>query len=106
MAHICDVNTGGFSMSSTQPVNSSDICYQNVRVLRTKQLELYDNVWSTDHNIICLTETWLNDMCYDHNLFPDGYKFPVLTEYVPIRHVEVECKLYPPEFIPVNAGVI
>jgi hypothetical protein len=23
--------------------------------------------------IICLTETWLNDQCYDHNLFPDSY---------------------------------
>jgi hypothetical protein len=60
-------------MSSTQPVDSSDIYYQNVSGLRTKQLELYDNVWSTNHNIIWLIETWLNDMCYDHNLFPDGY---------------------------------
>jgi hypothetical protein len=50
-----------------------DIYYQNVRGLRTKQVELFDNVWSMDHKIICLTETWLNDMCYDHNLFPDGY---------------------------------
>jgi hypothetical protein len=73
MAHIYDINTGGFSMSNTQPVNSLDIYYQNVRGLRTKQLELYDNVWSTDHNIIRLTDTWLNDMCYDHNLFPDGH---------------------------------
>jgi hypothetical protein len=23
--------------------------------------------------IICLTETWLNDLCYDHNLLPDCY---------------------------------
>jgi hypothetical protein len=22
---------------------------------------------------LCLTETWLNDLCYDHNLFPDNY---------------------------------
>jgi hypothetical protein len=73
MAYICDVKTGGFSMSSTQSVNSLDIYYQNVRGLRTKQIELYDNVWSMDHKIICLTEAWLNDMCYDHNLFPDGY---------------------------------
>jgi hypothetical protein len=73
MAHICDVNTGGFSMSSTQPVNSLDIYYQNLKGLRTKQLEVYDNVWSMNHNIICLTETWLFDMCYDRNLFPDGH---------------------------------
>jgi hypothetical protein len=73
MAHICDVNTGGFSLSNTQPVDSLDIYYQNVRGLRTKQLKLYENVWSTDHIIMCLTETWLNDMCYDYNLFPDSY---------------------------------
>jgi hypothetical protein len=73
MAHICDVNTGGFSMSSIQPVNDFDIYYKNIRGLRTKQLELYDDVWSTNLNIICLTETWLKDMCYDNNLFPDGY---------------------------------
>jgi hypothetical protein len=65
-----------FLLSNTQPVNSLGIYYQNVRCLKTKQLELYDNVWSTNHNIICLTETWLNDMPYDHNLFPDGYSFP------------------------------
>jgi hypothetical protein len=68
MAHICDVNTGGFSMSNTQPVNSSDIYYQKVRGLRTKQLELYDNVWSTDHNIICSTETWLNDVLQSQSI--------------------------------------
>jgi hypothetical protein len=25
------------------------------------------------YNIICLTETWLNDLCYSHNLSPDSY---------------------------------
>ncbi|PNF33582.1 hypothetical protein B7P43_G14684 [Cryptotermes secundus] len=43
------------------------------QVLGLKQVELYDNICSTDYNIICLTETWLNDLCYDHNLFPDCY---------------------------------
>jgi hypothetical protein len=27
----------------------------------------------SNYNIICLTETWLNDLCYDHNLYPDCY---------------------------------
>jgi exonuclease III len=53
--------------------NYFDIYYQNVRGLRTKQLERYKNVCSTDCNIICLTETRLNDLCYNHNLFPDCY---------------------------------
>jgi hypothetical protein len=34
---------------------------------------IYSNVCSTDYIILCLTETWLNVLCYDHNLFPDGY---------------------------------
>jgi hypothetical protein len=38
-----------------------------------EQLELYENICSTDYNNIRLTETWLNDLCYDHNLFPDCY---------------------------------
>jgi hypothetical protein len=57
----------------THPGNCFDIYYQNIRGLRTKQLELYENVCSTDYNIICLTETWLNDPCYYHSLFPDCY---------------------------------
>jgi hypothetical protein len=57
----------------TPPGNCFDINYQNIGGLRTKQLELYENVCSTDYNIICLTETWLNDLCYDHNLFPGCY---------------------------------
>jgi hypothetical protein len=44
---------------------------KNVRGLTTKQLELYENVYPTDYNTICLSETWPNDLCYDHNLFPD-----------------------------------
>ncbi|PNF20040.1 hypothetical protein B7P43_G05817 [Cryptotermes secundus] len=68
-----DNNTGCFARSPKYPGKCFDIYYQNVRGLRTKQVELYDNICSTDYNIICLTETWLNDLCYDHNLFPDCY---------------------------------
>jgi hypothetical protein len=81
MAHICDVNTGGFSMSNTQPVNSLDIYYRNVRSLRTKQHEFYDNVWSTDQNILCSTETYITITIY----FLTATQFSVLTGYVPIR---------------------
>jgi hypothetical protein len=71
MVSMPDINTGGSARSHTRPGNFFDIYYQNIRDLRTKQLELYENVCSMDYNIICLTETWLNDLCYDHNLFPD-----------------------------------
>jgi hypothetical protein len=46
--------------------------YQNVRGLRTKQLEFYD-ACASNFDTICLIETWLNDLCYDHNLFPNKY---------------------------------
>ncbi|PNF15466.1 hypothetical protein B7P43_G17549 [Cryptotermes secundus] len=46
--------------------------YQNIRGLRTKQLEFYD-VCASNYEIICLSKTWLNDLCYDHNLFPNQY---------------------------------
>jgi hypothetical protein len=51
----------------------SDIYYQNVRDLRTKASEPLTNVHSSDFPIICLTETWLNDVCYNQNLFPGPY---------------------------------
>jgi hypothetical protein len=62
-------NAGGYAMSNT----SIDIFYHNVRGLRTKFTELFDNVILFGNNIFCLTETWLNDQCYDQNLFPDGF---------------------------------
>jgi hypothetical protein len=50
-----------------------DIYYQNVRGLRTKASELFTNVHSSDFPVICLTETWLNGLCYNQNLFPGTY---------------------------------
>jgi hypothetical protein len=64
---------GGSAKSHTHPDNCFDIYYQTVRGLRTKRLELYEKVCSADCNIICLTETWLNDLCSDHNLLPGCY---------------------------------
>jgi exonuclease III len=60
-------------MSNPDLDNSLGIYYQNVKGLRTKQLEVYDNVYAANFDIICLSETWLNDQCYDHNLFPSNY---------------------------------
>jgi hypothetical protein len=66
-------NTNDPARCHNQPGTRLHIYYQNVRSLRTKQFELSSNVCSTDYNILCLTETWLNDVCYDHNLFRDSY---------------------------------
>jgi hypothetical protein len=73
MASFSDVSTSRWAMSHANFGNSLGIFYQNVRGLRTKQTELYDNVCASNFDIICLSETWLNDLCYDHNLFPNRY---------------------------------
>jgi hypothetical protein len=59
MAYFSDANTGGSAMSNANFVNCLGIYYQNVRGLRTKELEF--------------SKTWLNDLYYDHNLFPNKY---------------------------------
>lgn len=38
----------------------TEICYQNLRGLRTKSSEFYLNLLNISADIICLTETWLN----------------------------------------------
>jgi hypothetical protein len=42
-------------------------------VLERSNLNFMKMSASQDYTIICLTEIWLNDLCYDHNLFPDCY---------------------------------
>lgn len=27
----------------------------------------------TDYNVVSLTETWMKELCEDHNLFPKNY---------------------------------
>jgi hypothetical protein len=83
-----------------------DIDYQNVRSLKIKQLEVYENARSADYNTICLPETWLSNLQYDHNLIP-ATQFSILTGCLQIRYVAVEYLLpYLTEFAPVNAGKI
>jgi hypothetical protein len=53
--------------------NCLGIYYQSVRDLRTKQPEYYENVCTSDFDIIYLTETRLNDLCHEHNFFPNRY---------------------------------
>ena len=55
-----------FSMSNMQTRTTFEMFYQNVRVLRTKQPGLIHNVCSMDFQIMCLTETRLHGMCFDH----------------------------------------
>jgi hypothetical protein len=52
-------NTGGFSMPNSYH--------------QTVQIFVYQNVCFTDYKIICLSETWLNDLCCVHKFVPDSY---------------------------------
>lgn len=47
--------------------------YQNVRGLRTKTAEVLNNVLKQDVDVVLLTETWLNDSVFDHELFDRRY---------------------------------
>jgi Reverse transcriptase (RNA-dependent DNA polymerase) len=49
------------------------IYYQNVRGLRTKTLTFLNNCLTNNFDIICLTETWLTDGIFDHELFDHRY---------------------------------
>jgi hypothetical protein len=73
MGHVSDASTGDLAMSYLNLGISLSIYYQNVRGLRTKQFEFYGNVCASNFDIISLSETWLNDQCYDQNLFPSRY---------------------------------
>jgi hypothetical protein len=66
-------NESGSVISLAKTSSWLGIYYQNVRDFRTKQLEFYYNVVASEFDIICLTETWLNDLYHRHNLFPEGH---------------------------------
>jgi hypothetical protein len=68
-----DEKVHDLSMSNTQSKTTFEIFYQNVRGLTTKQTELFDNVCSMDFLIICLSEAWLNDMCFNSKQLPDSF---------------------------------
>ncbi|XP_072934838.1 uncharacterized protein [Epargyreus clarus] len=46
----------------------------NVRGLRTKTIELYNNVICNDFDVIVFTETWLNGSVLDSELFDNRYE--------------------------------
>jgi hypothetical protein len=72
MAYFSDASIGRLAMSHANFGNCLGIYYQNIKGFRTKQLEFHD-VCASNFNIICFSETWLNDLCYDYNLFPNRY---------------------------------
>lgn len=49
------------------------IYYQNVRGMKTKTLDIYNTVLVNNYDIICLTETWLDDTIMSSELFDERY---------------------------------
>lgn len=69
MTEDCDENSRPSSTRTVQFNKILEVCYQNIRGLRTKQIEVLCNVYSMDFYVFCLTETWLND----RSLFPGNF---------------------------------
>jgi hypothetical protein len=57
MAISCNVTKRDLCSANGSINNYLDIFYQDVRDLRTKSSEIYDNVCSTDFKIVCPAET-------------------------------------------------
>lgn len=58
-------------MNTTEPIS---IYYQNVRGLRTKSHEFLSSVLNCNYDIICITESWLNDSFYSCEFFDSRYE--------------------------------
>jgi hypothetical protein len=71
--NYCATISDHLTLSDYKRSDYIDIFYQNVRGLRTKCTNFYDNVCINDSKIVCITETWLNDSFCNRNLFPDDY---------------------------------
>lgn len=50
-----------------------NICYQNVRGLRTKQENFYASLVDLVAYVVAIMETWLDEKHLDADLFPDVY---------------------------------
>jgi hypothetical protein len=72
MAYFSDASIGRSDISHANFANSLGIYYENVRGLRTKQTEFH-GVCASNFAIVCLSETWLNDLCCNYNLLPNSY---------------------------------
>ena len=53
--------------------NDLNILYQNVRGLRSKTNIFYRNLINIDCDMVCLSETWLNDSVFDYEVFDTRY---------------------------------
>lgn len=62
-----------FNTSGSGSGSKLSIYYQNVRGLRTKCLTLYNNILSSEYDVLCFTETWLQDDILDTEICDSRY---------------------------------
>jgi hypothetical protein len=61
------IRTGvGFHVD-TETQTALEIFYQSIRIVSNEQTELSDNVCYMDFHVMCLTETLLNDICFNYH---------------------------------------
>lgn len=60
-------------LPNQSPIMTLNLIYQNVRGLRSKTHELTMSIDTNDSDIICLTESWLNDSVINSELCSDGF---------------------------------
>ena len=63
-------------MTNNYPNNFNSMiscCYLNIRSLVNKLSLFQSYVYSSDFDVICLTETWLSDSVFDQEILPINY---------------------------------
>lgn len=74
------------------------IFHQKCRELRSKTTEFYLNLRSSDSDMVCLTEKWLNERVYTYEILIIDDKYSNMTEVIVFRRkVRGEVTLLPPE---------
>ena len=67
------IRTGVVLLLNTETETALEIFYRNIRSVSNKPTEPPDNVRYVQFQIICLNETYLNDICFYHKLFPVSF---------------------------------
>jgi hypothetical protein len=73
-AHLLLIVPTGGSLTPTdngpEPLHFKYFLSKCQGTFGTKSHEFLDSVYTSNHNIYCITETWLNDCRFSHNIFP------------------------------------
>ena len=68
-----NVQSNSNTFKANYRTNSFTCCYFNSRSLVNKLDKFQSFVYSSEYNIICVTETWLADFIFDQEILPSGY---------------------------------